>query len=521
MSNFRVLMLYPNIQTEMMPPPAIALFSALLKREGFQVALFDTTNYEIETEFVDPEGTHRKLVNSERVKMANLNVRPFPILSKERKTTSAYEDFRRQVESFNPDLVLVTATENMFPMAINLLGHVDDLGIPVVFGGVFATFAPDLAMRWLEIDMLCVGEGEDVLMELCRRMSRGQDFSSIPGLWVRQKDGSVRKNRLGQRVNMDVNPLPDFSIFEDSRFYRPMAGKIWRIFPIETHRGCPYTCAFCNSPAQDRLYGTIGQRFFRKKSFPAIREELLYCRDVWKAEYFFFWADTFFAWSEEEFDEFCEIYRDVQLPFWCQTRPETVVEDRMRKLKEAGIHRMGFGIEHGNFQFRKEVVKRAYSNELVVERMRIPRRLEIQFSVNNIIGFPSETRELALDTIELNRQVPSDTLSCSIFVPYHGTALRQMAIQLGYLHPDTICPTNSDDSVLHMPRPYMSPGELRALRRVFTMYVKFPKDRWPEIRRAEELTPAGDALWEKLREEYIATFLNDPDGDIEKINATA
>lgn len=512
MSNFRVLMLYPNYQHEMMVPPALALFSALLKREGFAVDLFDTTNYKLETGFVD----------SEKVKSANLSVRPFFNPHTQEKTTDAYEDFLSKVESFGPDLLLVTATENMFPMAVNLLHRVNHLGVPVVLGGVFATFAPDLAMRWQEIDMLCVGEGEYVIVELCRRMSRGEDFSNIPGLWVRQKDGSIKKNTLGPRVNMDENPLPDFSLFEDSRFYRPMAGKILRIFPVETHRGCPFTCAFCNSPDQDRLYeAATGQKFFRKKRFDKICEELLFCRDVGRAEYIFFWADTFFAWSESEFDEFCEMYADIKLPFWCQTRPETVVTHRIKKLKDVGIHRMGFGVEHGNYRFRKEVVDRRYTNELVIERMKIPRDYSVEFSVNNIIGFPDETRELAFDTIELNREIQSDTMSCSIFVPFHGTRLRELCIQRGYIQPDVICPTNSDDTVLTMPPPFMSREQMKGLRRTFAMYTKFPKERWPDIRQAENLTPEGDRVWEKLREEFVETFFGNPDGDIEKVNATA
>ena len=49
----------------------------------------------------------------------------------------------------------------MFPMAVNLLKYVDDLGVPVVRGRVFTTFAPELAMRWKEIDIICVGIGWD------------------------------------------------------------------------------------------------------------------------------------------------------------------------------------------------------------------------------------------------------------------------------------------------------------------------------------------------------------------------
>ena len=511
MSEFRVLMLYPNLQSETLVPPSLALFSALMKREGFKVDLFDTTNYEMRTD----------LARSGRTDMTNLNVAPYMITQKV-KIGNVYEDFRKRIEMFGPDLILVTATENMFPEAIDLLNHVDDLNVPVILGGVFATFAGDLAMRWKEIDILCVGEGENVLIELCRKMSRGEDFSAVLGLWIRQKDGSIKKNPLGPRVNMDENPLPDFSIFEDSRFYRPMAGKTYRMFPIETHRGCPYACRFCNSPAQDKLYRVMtGQMFFRKKSFPAIREELLYCRDVWKAEYFFFWADTFFAWSEKEFDEFCEIYKDIKIPFWCQTRPETVVKQRLEKLKGVGVNRMGFGIEHGNEQYRRDVIGRAFSNELAINRMKIVSDLGIQFGIHNIIGFPDETKKLVFDTIELNRCIASHTFSCSIFVPFHGTELGKMAVERGYIHPDAICPTNSDDSILTMPPPFLSKEQIRALRRVFAMYVRFPKERWPEIKQAEALTPEGDRIWEELRDEFIQTFFSHPDGDIEKISITA
>jgi hypothetical protein len=33
------------------------------------------------------------------------------------------------------------------------------------------------------------------------------------------------------------------------------------------------------------------------------------------------------------------------------------------------------------------------------------------------------------------------------------------------------------------------------------MYVRFPKDRWNEIRNAEKLAPEGDMVFEELSEE--------------------
>ena len=35
-----------------------------------------------------------------------------------------------------------------------------------------------------------------------------------------------------------------------------------------------------------------------------------------KAEYLYFWADTFFSWTARDFDEFAELYQDINLPFF-------------------------------------------------------------------------------------------------------------------------------------------------------------------------------------------------------------
>ena len=127
-----------------------------------------------------------------------------------------------------------------------------------------------------------------------------------------------------------------------------MAGQVYKMLPVETIRGCPFTCRFCNSPDQMRLYKGIGSNFYRKKRMDLVYKELKYFKDVEKVQYNYFWADTFLGMSNKEFDEFCEMYSDIKLPFWIQTRPETVTDHNMKKLKSVGLHRISFGIEHGN-----------------------------------------------------------------------------------------------------------------------------------------------------------------------------
>lgn len=109
------------------------------------------------------------------------------------------------------------------------------------------------------------------------------------------------------------------------------------------------------------------------------------------------------VWSQKEFDEFCEIYQEINLPFWCQTRVETVDENRFRKLKEIGCARISFGLEHGNEKYRREVIKRPMSNSVITKNLNTVSKVGIPYSVNNILGFPDETHELAMDTVRLNK----------------------------------------------------------------------------------------------------------------------
>lgn len=509
----KVLFLYPNLRGMNMLPPSIAMLSTLLKREGIEVELFDTTHWRIpgEDDF-----------DSDKTKEKNLNVRPFDF-AEHRVTmheTDVYDDFEKKVQSFGPDLIAVSATEDIFPVAIPLLRRVRRFGIPTLLGGVFATFAPELALRFDEIDMVCVGEGEKCIVDLCQRIGRGQDYDNVTNLWRKKRDGTIVKNAVTDPVNMTDTVLPDIGIFEESRLYRPMAGKIYRMLPVETHRGCPYTCAFCNSPSQETFYEErTGKKFFRIKPLQKVRAELEYYRDVWKAEYFYFWADTFIAYSAMQFDEFCEMYSDIKIPFWIQTRSETLTEARLRKLSEVGLHRMALGIEHGNEKFRREVVDRYMTNESVVRSMAIPNEVGVPFSVNNIIGFPAETYELAWDTIRLNRRIAADNYNCYSFSPFHGTPLRRMAERLGYITPEQITRSLTRDSILDMPQ--FSRTQVEGLRRCFVMYVKFPETRWPEIKKAESMTPEGDKVWGRLREEFMQTFFTPSDDDLDASAARA
>ena len=493
----KVLLLYPNLYGMNTIPPAIGLFTAILRREGHEVQLFDTTAYVGAFSAVD----------SDKQKSENLNARPFDdtILRQGARESNAVVDFMEFVRQFQPALIAMSCTEDMFPVGLELLLALGDDRPKVVAGGVFPTFAPDLVFAYSKgkIDFVLRGEGEDTLPELCRRLSNGAPLEDLPGLYM---DRGRINNPLPRTVDVTTLPLPDYSLFEESRFYRPMQGELRRMMPVETIRGCPYTCAYCNAPLKEEIYKNENQRFFRKQKFDLIRAEIRHLVDVYKADSIYFWADTFLAWNDREFSEFCEMYSEFRLPFWIQTRPETVKKWKFEKLKDIGLLRVAFGVEHGNAEFRKRILSRNVKNEMILENLKIVTDLGIPISVNNIMGFPTETRELAFDTIELNRGICSDGTNAYTFVPYHGTPLRAMSEKLGYVQKGALSRSVTMPTMLNMPQ--FSKEEIEGIRRCFVLYVKMPKERWPEIRKAEALTPEGDKVFRALKDECVEKYMH-------------
>lgn len=497
MSNkFRVLFIYPN-QAFLNPAPvAIGILNALLKREGFDTDIFDNTFYQT------------KGLTSDKSKEENLQVKPFSFAERGifPDKGDMLQDLKKKVINFKPNLIALSVLEGTYPFALDMLEAVKDYKIPIVAGGVFATMAPEVLIAHNQISFVCIGEGEKVLPELCQALFNGNDYTHIENLWIKS-NGKIIKNKLSAPVNLDSLPMPDYSIFDERRLYRPMAGKVYKTVPIETNRGCPFQCTFCNSPSLAELYQEHKMsNYFRKKSLPRIYQELKYLIEKWDAEYVYFTSDTFLTMSDNKFDEFIDLYNEFNLPFWIQTRPETVTLDKMKRLKEAGCHRISIGLEHGNEEFRKKILKKNFKNEVFIKAAEAIYEAGIPLTVNNIIGFPFENRELIFDTIRLNRRLKFDSCNAYAFYPFRGTPLYELSKKEGFLTDyDNAQGCLTKGSRLNMPQ--LSNEEIKGLMRTFVLYTTLPESYFPKIKIAEQLNPEGDNMLTELREIYLEKFL--------------
>jgi anaerobic magnesium-protoporphyrin IX monomethyl ester cyclase len=277
---------------------------------------------------------------------------------------------------------------------------------------------------------------------------------------------------------------------------------------VETQRGCPYKCTYCNSPSNNYLYKDEGAgSFHRKKSIKRVAEELEFMVKTQKPEFIYFVVDTFLAMGDRELEEFSEMYQSFRIPFWQNTRAETVNEWRGEHLEKMNCLRMNIGVEHGNEKYRANTLQRKVSNEKMLDAFRSVAGRKFTTVANSIIGMPGETRELVFDTIEFNRQLPKEIEASGafIFTPYHGTPLREVAIREGYLDADSICTLGTTQgSILDMPQ--FSADEIQGMCRVFSFYAKMPKDRWPEIKIAESFSSKGEKAFEKIHEDFIKNY---------------
>jgi radical SAM superfamily enzyme YgiQ (UPF0313 family) len=489
----KVLLVSVNLPMEPLMPLGIASLATALEDAGFQVRLFDTTFYP------NPDIDDQK----HRVESRQIQDADYSRYGVAMKTTDMFQDFAAMVEDYAPDLIGVGCVEITYALALRLLERAGRTGrrVPVIMGGVFASFSPELVLASGLVDMVCEGDGEEAIVSVAQALeARADPAGKVPNVWCRGGT-AVAPPPSRRLVPIDKLPIPRFDVFEPARIYRSMAGKVYRMVPVEISRGCPYRCTYCSAPAYRGRFKTSGQ-WLRFKSVERILSEMELYRRRHDAEYFYLVSETFLAMPEGARRSFYEGYARHGVPFWFNTRPETVREADFRGLRGIGCHRISMGLESGSEEFRRGMLKRDYSNETVLKAVDIVRGAGIQISVNNMIGFPDETRELIFETIEMNRRFQAESHTVSIFQPFRGTELFDYCVRKGYVAADHICSNAFADSCLDMPS--IGSREISGLYRAFNLYRRLDKSRWDEVRRAEAPDEEGRRLLRELTEQLPA-----------------
>ncbi|MBF8270819.1 MAG: uncharacterized protein HW386_2528 [Gammaproteobacteria bacterium] len=176
MKDFKVLLINCNTMLDTLVTAGIGILSASLKNTGCDVRLFDTTFFRTAERTGDEARTAA-------LQVKKTNFKEFGI---EPDEGDVVEEFVKVVESYKPDLIGLSCIEVTWPLGLELLKAVRHTGIPTIVGGAYATFGADIIIRQPAVDMVCIGEGEQALTELCQKMRAGEDITAIHNIWIKQ-----------------------------------------------------------------------------------------------------------------------------------------------------------------------------------------------------------------------------------------------------------------------------------------------------------------------------------------------
>jgi anaerobic magnesium-protoporphyrin IX monomethyl ester cyclase len=472
----KVLIAYPNLPLMLTPALSVGLFTSIIKSLGCEVDLFETTSYSD----TGSEGFlfKSKLGSGRSFNYQDLGVYPKP-------TQDMIPDFVNRVTSYKPDLILYSVVEDTYHDALMMMESVKDQNILSIVGGVFAINAPEVCISNDLISIICRYEGESVVHGIVKALRDKTDWRDVPGIWYKE-NGKVVKNPFQPLVDLN-NVIPDYSLFHKDRFLRPIGGRIVRAIQLETYRGCPYSCTFCNSPMTRKM----DKQYLRRKTNDQIRKELDYYLKEFNPDYWFIIDDSFLARPRKEMFELLSVIQEYNIPWWCNTRLENVDEELLAAMKAAHCDRIQFGIESGDEEYRKTMLKRPITNEVYYEKAKALNNSGIPYGLNIIVGMPDETKEHVFKTVDLVRNIKGyDGLSISVFIPYRGTELRDIAVEKGYVDKDWLSNEGlqSIGSILKMPKQFLQKEDLDHIVPRLKYYCFFNKDYWGSIDASEDLS---------------------------------
>jgi anaerobic magnesium-protoporphyrin IX monomethyl ester cyclase len=259
---------------------------------------------------------------------------------------------------------------------------------------------PAQALRHMpEVDFLCRGEGEEVMLGLAQALSDGAEVSRVPGLCLLQEDEVVETGPAQGAKDLDEYVSPYLTDLIDLR-YKARAVML-------TSRGCSYNCAFCYTP------NASGRRV-RTHSIERIVEEMRYLKSRGMPAFWF--ADPNFSLSRKRLVALLEaIIREVPgVTFWCQTRYDLVDEELVSLLRRAGADNVAFGLESANPEVLERINKPIDLVRLS-EVIRMTQDAGINVELFSMFALPGETFDRAITTLEFvkNNRVAVESNSIS------------------------------------------------------------------------------------------------------------
>lgn len=294
----------------------------------------------------------------------------------------------KAIKKYNPDYVGSYSNYALRYACLDFLKILREAGYKTIVGGPDPTLRPELYVN--DADFIIRGEGEYVLSEFLA--NGGYPIKSMAYL----KDGKQEILEKGNNIeDLDSLPFP-----EQPADYQ--AG-------IMTSRSCPFNCTFCQ-PTLHLLFG----RKVRFRSAKNVVDEIEFYYK--KGVKHFFFLDENFTVYEPHLKAICEEVkkRNLNISWYTQARVNTINEEKIKILKDAGCAELKFGVESGSQRILDQIYNKGISLDDIKNAFELCQKYNLLATAYIMIGAPTETKEDFEATLNLLKQIQPDGVHVSI-----------------------------------------------------------------------------------------------------------
>jgi len=384
-----------NIRVMGFPPIGIMSLSSVLKQAGHECVMFDQANPETPNEVIIDR------INREEPVLVGLSF----------LSTTSYpyaKILARQIRATNSKVKLA-------------------------FGGVFASLnAPLVKLQCPEVDFICRGDGEQLLLDLLAQVENPEGVAGLT--WM--KDGRVVQNpgRPMER-QLDQWPFPDreslkLDFIESMPLDVPAVLSMERFTTMQTSRGCPWPCVFCDIPV-------FNEGKWRARSAQHVVSELKYLEEHGYGSVYF--VDDHFLLQPKRIEAICSgvVNEGLRIQWGIEGRVDSVAQHLFPAMAKAHCRTVMFGIESGSQKILDRLKK-----EQTLEEVRTAVANAKKSGIEIVHGFftvgnPDETVEDMEATFDFASRLPLDTFGFNRLCVYRGTPLWQEYVKRGLVSETT------------------------------------------------------------------------------------
>lgn len=433
--------------TQITPDLGILLLGTALHRQGYSVTVLDCPK-----EGMNFSGFKNFL------KTKNFNVVGFRCYSRDHNYVKHHLKITRQI----------------YPEAVTLIGGPHPSALPEFV----LDSMPDLDFAWkAEAE-----EGLPSLLSLIEEHGReipDDLLHDIPGLVWRAKDRhATTVNTPAFTKNLDQFGIPDWELIKPETY----PGFIFdEYYPLLTTRGCPYPCIYCNTP------GLSGKKL-RHRNLDFVIEELRFLKNRYGIKRFSI-VDDEFTLDMKYATGFCRRLIDSKLDLrWdCPVgvRLDSLNPELLRVMEQAGCECIAVGIESGSDRIQKLIKKNVTVEKIREKAGMIADCSRIKIIGYFMIGFPDETEEEILETINLATSLPLYRANFTIVIAIPGTELFREAVREGKITLENVNWDTCTSEQVSFKRTHISSKRLVQLHKLaYLRFYRRPAILWQLIKES-------------------------------------